>query len=206
MWIETYTPKWQASVVELGDRVFGQGYFSRPSEVAAEARALILLSLEEDMLCGFVQGRVLPKKELADFLKYRLDPLPDDIAAADAKGVLGVIHAVAVAPEKRAQGVGTKLLHTMHDALVGMGADKLIVTFKRGPSATQVDGIMTKQGFEVWTRLPSYWQARCDAGEFRCVDRSERCSCEAVFYRKASLSSGIPSTLVYLVRPSRMAL
>ncbi len=82
MWIETYTPKWHASVVALGDRVFGQGYFSRLSEVAAEAKALMLLSLEKDKLCGFVQGR-------------------------------------------------------------------------------------------------------CDTGEFRCVDRSERCSCEAVFYRKA---------------------
>ncbi|MGI9452595.1 MAG: hypothetical protein ACR2QH_18425 [Geminicoccaceae bacterium] len=47
------------------------------------------------------------------------------------------------------EGIGAKLLRAMLDALVGDGADKLIVTFKRGASAANVDKLMSKLGFEL---------------------------------------------------------
>ena len=53
------------------------------------------------------------------------------------------------------------------------------------PSASRVDGLMKKLGFDPWTRLPSYWQTECDAGEFKCVDRTDHCTCEALLYRKS---------------------
>jgi GNAT superfamily N-acetyltransferase len=180
-----YTPKWQSAVVALADRTFGEGYFARPSEIVNAPGTVMLICCEGDDLYGFVLGRHLPQNGLADFLRDRLEAIPDDIAAADAAEALGAIETVAVALEQRGQRIGTKLLQAIHDKLVGLGADKLIVTFKRGPTASQVDGIMGKLGFELWTRLPSYWRSQCDAGTFRCLDRHDGCSCEALFYRKA---------------------
>jgi hypothetical protein len=58
------------------------------------------------------------------------------------------------------------------------------VTFKRGPRADPVDGIMERLGFRLWTRLPSFWRERCESGEFKCVDRHNGCICEAMLYRK----------------------
>ena len=89
-----------------------------------------------------------------------------------------------VAPEHQGKGIGTTLLRTVHDTIIGRGADKLIVTFKRGPTSANVGRLMEKLGFELWLKLESYWKARCDLGEFACVDRGETCTCEAVFYRK----------------------
>jgi GNAT superfamily N-acetyltransferase len=186
MRIEQYTPRWHDPVVSLANRVFGEGYFSRPSELAREAGSLILVAREgADELIGFVEGRVLPKAGLSDFFEGKISEIPDDIDKADAAGALGVIQAIAVSADHRRRSVGTKLLRAIHDALVGHGADKLIVTFKRGASAAQVGGIMAALEFEFWLKLPSYWEARCDSGEFKCLDRAERCACEAVFYRKA---------------------
>lgn len=186
MRIERYSPRWHDAVIALADRTFGAGYFSRPWEIAQEPGSVMLVCCEGDReLFGFAKGRLLPEGALHEFLEHRVSEVPEDIGEADAKGALGVIQAIAVAPGQRRQGIGTKIVQAMHDALVGQGADKLIVTFKRGASAAKVDGVMRKVGFELWMRLPSYWEPRCDSGEFNCVDRRDNCVCEAVFYRKA---------------------
>jgi GNAT superfamily N-acetyltransferase len=186
MWIERYQPRWHSDVIRLANTVFGEGYFSRPWESATDPGPVMLVSYGDGpKLLGFVQGTVLPQGSLRQNLENRVSDIPADIEDADAKGCLGAIQAVAVAPDARRQGIGSGLLRAMHDALVGQGADKLIVTFKKGPTAPEVDRMMQKLGFAPWTRLPSYWQPRCDAGEFKCVDRQERCTCEALFYRKA---------------------
>ncbi len=91
---------------------------------------------------------------------------------------------MVVAPEHQAKGIGTKLLRVVHDTIVGRGADKLIVTFKRGPTSAHVDRLMEKLGFEFWLKLQTYWKPRCDLGHFSCVDRAEACTCEAMLYRK----------------------
>ena len=96
-----------------------------------------------------------------------------------------MIQSLAVDPEARRQGIGTKLLGAMHDDLVGEGADKLIVTFKRGASAANVDKLMSKLGFGLWASLPSFWAHKCDKGDFKCVDRDDHCRCEALLYTKA---------------------
>ena len=186
MRIERYTPHWHSKLVDLAKDVFGEGYFDRPWEAISEADSVMLVSHETDgSLLGFVQGRLLPLGALDAFLENPEFDIPDDVAAADATGTLGVIHVVAVSNEQRGKGLGTKLLGAIHDALIGRGADKLIVTFKRGPSASQVDGLMKKLGFEQWVRLPTYWREACDRGEFKCVDRRDDCTCEALFYRKS---------------------
>ena len=65
-----------------------------------------------------------------------------------------------------------------------MGADKLIITFKRAPNVPHVDEMMGKLGFEIWHRLPSFWRTRCDEGAFQCTHREAGCTCEALLYRK----------------------
>ena len=185
MRIEKYAARWHEAVIALGNEVFGPGYFSEPWESATEPGAAMFIAADGDrQLLGFTHGRVLPQGGLDAFLEGKVRDIPADIAEADAKGVLGAIQAVAVAPAHRRRGVGVKLLTAVHDTLVGEGADKLIVAFKRGPTATPVDALMHKLGFDLWTRVPSYWQAKCDGGEFRCVDRHDRCACTAVLYRK----------------------
>ena len=139
---------------------------------------------DEDEVIGFAHGSVLPKDGLGDFLEHRLSTIPDDLTIADVQGVLGVIQTVAVAPEHRGQHIGTKLLTIAHDKVVGLGGDKLVATFKRGPDSSDIEGIMQRLGFEFWTRLESYWRKRCDRGEFRCAHRTERCNCQALFFRK----------------------
>lgn len=64
-------------------------------------------------------------------------------------------------------------------------ADKLIVTFKRGTSAANVDMLMSTLGFKLWASLPSFWAHQCDQGDFKCVDRDELCRCEALLCTKA---------------------
>jgi GNAT superfamily N-acetyltransferase len=186
MYFDLYSPRWHSDTIQLANEIFGEGYFVRPSEIAAEPGSVIVISQEEnETLLGFAQGRVLRQGALQDYLERDMADIPPDIADADRKGALGVIQAIAVAPEHRRCGHGTKLIELLHDRLIGLGADKLIVTFKRGPGAAHVDGIMSRLGFETWQRLPSYWQARCDASEFQCIDRRSGCTCEALLYRKA---------------------
>ena len=182
---EEYSPRWQEEVGALADRIFGTGYFIKPSEIAREPETCIFVCLaEKDRLAGFAQGRVLPRLGLRDFLEHRLEIVPPDLEEADALGSVGVLQTVAVDPEHRGNGVGTKLLTIVHDVLVGRGGDKLIATFKRGPASSQVEGIMERLGFEFWNRLGTYWRDACDQGTFKCVDRTERCNCEALFFRK----------------------
>lgn len=184
--IDQYSPLWHSDAIRLANEVFGEGYFVRPSEIAAEPGSVLLVSQENnDTLLGFAQGRILPPDGLQNYLEQRVADIPPDIAAADIMGALGVIQAIAVAPECRRRGYGTKLVELLHDRLIGQGADKLIITFKRGPNAPHVDGMMRKLGFEIWKTLPSYWKERCDAGDFRCIDWHNACTCEALLYQKA---------------------
>jgi GNAT superfamily N-acetyltransferase len=183
---EDYSPHWQAKVTALADRAFGKGYFPRPSEIAREPQTCFHVCVTPDQeIAGFVRGRLLPEGGLDDFIEHRLEEIPEDLAKADAAGALGVIRTIAVDPAYRGKGIGTTLLQIVHDSLVGLGADKLIVTFKRGPRDSRVEGIMAQLGFREWVRLETYWKARCDAGEFDCVHRTNGCECEAVFYQKA---------------------
>ncbi len=185
MRIQEYSPQWQEKVGALADRVLGRGFFERPSEIARDPESCVLVAIDkEEEVAGFVRGKLLPKGGLQDFLEQRLSDIPKDLDEADAKGVLGVIQTVVVAPEHQGKGLGTKLLQIVHDTIIGRGADKLIVTFKRGPRAAHVDHLMEKLGFAFWVKLETYWKTRCDLGDFACVDRDEACTCEAVFYRK----------------------
>ncbi|MGI9421508.1 MAG: GNAT family N-acetyltransferase [Geminicoccaceae bacterium] len=184
--IEEYTPRAQNGVMVLANQVFGEGYFRAKAAIGKEAGSLLLLWRgSEGRVAGFVQGRRLPKNALRGFLDHQLTDLPADIDAADAAGALGVIQAIAVDVAARRQGIGAKLLRAMHDDLVGEGADKLIVTFKRGASAANVDKLMNKLDFELWASLPSFWAHQCDQGAFKCADRDDRCRCEALLYTKA---------------------
>lgn len=185
MRIEEYSPRWQAKVVALADRVLGKGFFQSPDQIQSDAASCVFIAIDEqDEVAGFVRGRLLPKGGLGDFLEHRLTEIPEDLRQADAEGALGVIDTVVVTPEFRGKGLGTKLLHIVHDRIIGRGADKLIVTFKRESQAVHVDQLMEKLGFTLWLKLETYWRHRCDLGEFACVVRGEACSCEAVFYRK----------------------
>ena len=185
MRFQAYTPEWQENVVALADRVFGEGYFAEPSEIARSPGICMSLCVGDDgELAGFARGRVLPEGGLGDFLEHRLEELPEDLMEADSAGVIGTILTVAVAPEHQGKGVGTKLVSIVHDQLVGHGGDKLIATFRRGPGARNVDAMMERLGFQFWARLETYQRERCDGGEFTCVHRTNRCGCEALFYRK----------------------
>ena len=185
MQVQEYSPRWQAKVSTLAERVLGKGFFESPSSNAREPGSCVLVCITKDEdVAGFVCGKLLPKGGLQDFLVHRVPDIPRDLDEADAMGVLGVIETVVVAPEHQGKGIGTKLLRIVHDAIIGRGADKLIVTFKRGPTSAHVDRLMEKQGFEFWLKLETFWKTRCDLGDFVCVDRGEVCTCEAVFYRK----------------------
>src|SRR5690606_33228979 len=157
------SPRWQSDVVRLASEVFGEGYFARPSEIAAEPGSLVLVSHENDeILLGFAQGRLLPQGGLAEYLERRLAAIPADIADAASKGARVPIPLMAPAPGWRGRRIGAPLIAVLHDRLSGLGADKLIITFRRGPRASSVDGMMSRLGFSIWERLPSYWQARCE--------------------------------------------
>jgi ribosomal protein S18 acetylase RimI-like enzyme len=185
MRFEAYTPEWQDEVAALADRVFGDGYFAERRKIAKVRETCMSLCIGDDgALAGFARGRVLPQGGFAEFFEHQLEDIPEDIATADAAGVIGTILTVAVAPEYQGKGVGTKLLTILHDQLVGQGGDKLIATFRRGAGARNVDGIMEKLGFQFWTRFQTYERDRCDRGDFKCAHRTDRCDCEALFYRK----------------------
>jgi GNAT superfamily N-acetyltransferase len=185
MRIEEYSPRWQAKVSALADRVLGAGFFESPAQIHRDAASCVFVAIDEqDEVAGFVGGRLLPEGGLGHFLEHRLPTIPEDLEKADAEGTLGVIQTVVVSPEHRGQGLGTKLLQIVHDRVIGRGADKLIVTFKRESRAVDVDHLMEKLDFAFWLKLETYWKRRCDLGEFICVDRGDTCTCEAVFYRK----------------------
>lgn len=183
MRIEEYRSSLQEAVTALTDRIFGEGFFEGPGDDWRHPDTLALVATEGDEVIGFTSGRLLPEHGLAEFLDKQIQDVPADIAEADAKGRLGVIETVAVSPEHRGAGIGTKLLRVLHDHIVGYGADKLIITFRRGPSSSKVKELMERLGYEFWTSMDSYWKARCDAGEFRCVDRTDSCQCKAEIYR-----------------------
>ena len=185
MGIEAYSPQLQSKVVALANQAFGEGYFAKPSEIAREANACLhVWTTSADEVVGFAYGRLLPRGGLDAFLEGRVHEIPDDLRSADADGALGVIQMVAVAPGSRGKGLGTKLIRSVHDAIVGRGGDKLVVTFKRGPAEGQVDRIMETLGFKPWVRLETYFKDRCERGEFHCGHRTNGCTCEAIFYRK----------------------
>ncbi len=181
---EEYSPHWQRQVRDLADRVLGTGYFGRSSEIAREPDTHLLVCVDENQLLGFTHGRLLPQMGLRNFLEHRVDFISEDFDTADAAGTFGVIQSLAVAPEHRGKGIGTGLISRLHDLLVGHGADKLIATFKSGPSSSPIEGIMGRMDFEYWLRLQTIFRERCDQGKFICADRTDTCNCEAVFYRK----------------------
>ncbi|NNE82510.1 MAG: GNAT family N-acetyltransferase [Alphaproteobacteria bacterium] len=181
---EKYSPHWQEQVREVADGVLGINYFGKSSEIAREPDTHLIVCIDDNQLLGFALGRLLPKSGLRDFLEHRVDFVPEGFDAADLAGAFGVIQSVAVAPEHRGKGIGTGLISRLHDILVGHGADKMIATFKQGPSSSRIEGAMQQIGFKYWLRLKTNFQERCDQGEFVCADRTEKCNCEAVFYRK----------------------
>lgn len=188
MQVELYTPYWHSEVLRLTGQVFGEGYFVNPGQLVTKPDSVMLVSHEDDQTAiGFAQGRLLPKASLRDHLERRITDVPPEIDRADREGALGVIEVIAVAPSHRQQGIGQSLLEILHDKLIGLGADKLIITFKRGPTASNVDGLMSRLGFTPWTRLPSYWKERCESGDFKCVDWDGSCKCEASLYHKTVL-------------------
>lgn len=185
MQFEEYSPRWQKRVIELADQILGPGFFRNPSEIAQDPESRVLLAVTQDgKLAGFACGRLLERGGLMGFLEYKVPEVPEDLSAADTDGVLGVIQTVVVAPAFQGQGIGTKLVQMIHDAIIGHGADKLIVSFKRGPASAHVHQWMEKLGFELWIQLETYWKTRCDLGDFGCIDRGDSCTCEAVLYRK----------------------
>lgn len=185
MYIEDYTPARQGAVLALAERVLGAGFFESPSRILRDPEGVILVAVGDDKsVIGFVLGRLLGAGQLRDFVGDRIAEIPEELVDADAKGVLGVIQTVAVDPDHQGEGVGTKLMAAVHDTIIGHGADKLIVTFKRGPNVPHVHSWMEKQGFTFWTKAPSFWKERCDLGDFKCPARQESCQCEATFYRK----------------------
>ena len=186
IYFEAYSPSRQSQVTALADQVFGAGFFPNPGEIAQEPDTRFVLCLSDDgeELIGFIFGRLLPPEGLRDFFEGRVESIPKDIAEADAKGVLAVIRTIAVAPGQQGKGVGTKLLEIIHDSLVGLGGDTLMVTFKRDPGSPGVDKLMHKLGFELWAESGTYLRQRCDQGQFKCVARTDRCNCKALFYRK----------------------
>jgi len=111
LYFDLYSPRWHSDTIQLANEIFGEGYFVRPSEIAAEPSSVIVISQEEnETLLGFAQGRVLRQGALQDYLERDMADIPPDIADADRKGALGVIQAIAVAPEHRRCGHGTKLI------------------------------------------------------------------------------------------------
>jgi GNAT superfamily N-acetyltransferase len=188
MMMEQYTPHWHRAVLQLMTEVSGEHHFVDLGQLAKQSNVIMLLSCENDTdLAGFTQGRLLPLGGLREHLEHRIGDISSEIEEADQAGALGVIETIAVAPEYRRRRIAQNLLEALHDKLVGIGADKLIITFKRGPSATNVDNLMTRLGFAPWTRLPSYWKDRCDKREFVCVDWDGSCKCEAALYSKKVL-------------------
>jgi len=186
MWIGRYEPRWQRQVIELATTVFGVGHLSNPWERLQQPDTLLFVAGDDDdSVMGFAHGCILPQGTLAEFLGPNVGDFPEDVAKADAEGNLAVIDLVAVSPEHRRKGVGYALLQAIQNALVGAGADKLIVSFKRGPGSTSVDGLMESLGYELWQKLPSYWRDACNRGDFKCVDRKDHCVCEAMLFRKS---------------------
>jgi GNAT superfamily N-acetyltransferase len=180
--IQEYSSSQEGAVRALTDRIFGEGFFAGPGDAWRDPDTLALIATEGDDVIGFASGRLLPEHGLSDFLEGQIGEIPSAISEADASGKLGVIETVAVAPEHRGSGVGTKLLRVLHDHIVGYGADKLIITFRRGPSSSKVKDLMERLGYEFWTSMESYWHDRCDRGEFKCVDRTDACNCRAEIY------------------------
>lgn len=185
MWIERYDPRWHSEVIQLANVVFGEGYFSEPWLQTRQPDSIMFIAYDDTGVYGFAHGRILTKDGLAAYLGPDVTDFPADIRDADAAGNLAVIEVVAVDPGHRREGLGHSLLQATHDALVGAGADKLLVSFKRGPRASSVDGLMKRLGFDLWRKLPSYWRDQCNRGEFKCVDRTDHCVCEAMLFRKS---------------------
>lgn len=173
MHIEEYRSSLQDEVAALTDSIFGEGFFEGPGEDWRNPDTLALVAIEGEEVVGFASGRLLPEDGLAGFLDQQIDDVPADIAEADSKGRLGVIESVAVAEEHRGSGIGTKLLRVLHDHIVGYGADKLIITFRRGPSSSRVKDLMERLGYEFWTSMDSYWKTPGDDGEPQRVDRND---------------------------------
>ena len=114
MQIERYAPTWHRKVVDLAKEAFGEGYFSKPGEIAGDPDTIMLVSTEtDDQLLGLVQGRLLPENARADYLEHQVSDVPNEVAAADRDGALGVIEIVAVAKAQRGTGLGTRLISAM---------------------------------------------------------------------------------------------
>ena len=186
MQVETYSQHWRSAVSAMADKVLGDKYFATPTQIGEEPDSCMFVAVtKDDELAGFIRGRLLPKDGLKDYAEGKVTDLPVDIQKADSRGALGVMETVIVAPEHRGKGVATKLLQVAHDAVVGLGGDVLIVSFKRGHHSPQ-RGPLDGQNWDSssGSRWIPFGRDRCDAGEFKCVDRQDKCVCEGLFYRK----------------------
>ena len=81
MWVGRYEPRWHSQVIDLGNAVFGEGYFSEPWFRARQPDSIVFLAHDDDSaVFGFAHGRILPQNGLGEYLGPAVTDIPAEIA------------------------------------------------------------------------------------------------------------------------------
>lgn len=183
---EQLTLEQKEAISNLIDTAFGCGGYGRDvfEQIAATRAPVIIVTWEGDLPVAFGFAFMA----LPDSLKSLLQDLPSDLSVelshANTVGKIGVLKTVCTSPLHQGKGLGTRMIAAMSDTLTQRGAQELIVPCWELNDTINLARALTRNAFVAFTRTPLYWRSECDSGHFKCIGRTDRCTCHSVFYGK----------------------
>lgn len=155
MRVQYMQPEQVDIVLDIADEAFGRGYISKAD--LKEFSPIVVEELETEEVKGFTLARITERGE-------------------------GIIKAVAISPENRGRGYGTKLLEFLMDKLPT--PISVCAWQKSGEPDAAISPLLLSAKFELTGSVEEYWFADSVTRDYDCTHCKGKCRCTAKMYIK----------------------
>jgi len=178
-----------ASSIEivLGECFCSPGYEREVfASMACRAEPVIWIAMDiEGTVIAFLGAFIIDAGEAASTLRIPSSQLPASLADADRRRAAGVIETVCVRPRWQRQGIGGRLVSLAEQDLEDQGASVIAIPGWKVGDRVNIGRTATRCGYSHEITVAGLWSPECDAGDYACCERQDRCVCEAAFYIKS---------------------
>jgi ribosomal protein S18 acetylase RimI-like enzyme len=152
----------------------GAGLFGRQAVLDADVSLVAWCS-------GEIAGAALAKIKTAPDMRDWFERYPDIVAALPAEGLFGDLEALAVRPEFRRHGIGTRLLAERVEQLDAMWVDHLIAcAWRSAEHGCHAGSLLEAAGFHPIATAHHFY-----AGWVVCPLCGPACTCDCVVYLRS---------------------
>ncbi len=189
--IKALTPRHEAAALDLASRVLGNDYVSMTvTALNSNGREGIFFDVAlspDNVVAGFVLGKLLQRGELPTLLKGFTVRFPADLEYADSGGKLGVLQSVGVEPKYQMRGIGTLLIRSAMKGLHERGAETLFSIAWKAPDGIHAHAVLTHMGFVPFGTVEHFWRDESKQQGYSCPSCGNPCQCAAVLYKCSNL-------------------